>query len=788
MRPVAILKFVVVFSAVLFGFGVFPCAASAVPAIWDRSLPDLDLGRPAMLDATTGDFAQAPRPSAFSEEAEYIAALSALGDLAYEDANSGLLFVGSGSVTSLGVDVPNPELLNSVVGRPLDSRSFLRGSELAAGAWFVAHTRSGKLLLGRITSRSPSEIRLRWSILADPSQRFSAETVEEIASVSVDRLTSIQIPLLGEADPSVLRFRDGALAAGPRFEKPYSAKLLKGVVEQVRAAGDLGYFRPGSGMLVVGSGRSARLGVGSVASLAGRDLSSRLRDLSLIESLSLTPGAVFLIETTSGAHVILRIDSTDPDGLSVTWLMRSDGSATFPDLAGFDALYRVPDQRQLDELLLTATSRGNSVETDRLLRLGADANSTAGRDRRPALVHGVINGDRRTVELLLANGANPNGQGRLGWSALHVAAKLGRDPLAEMLIKSGADPSAQTVDGMSALNIALAATQPNLRVIELLREAGGQFDDLTLAARMGDIETLNRLLERDSSASRMKEDGLSALHAAAAAGQSAAVRVLLEAGADPSLESANEESALLMAARANDVDTVSALLEHSAITSTQKSAALYASNQNGNPELTRRILAAGADAKRAQERQPSPLDHALRYGSEELLDVYIAAGHPLTIEAAARLGRIEELKTLLDEGEEMNPFAANLDGTSPIHLAIENDQTAAVEVLLDHGVDPAAALPTWDNRSPLHLAAGRSNARSVELLLSRGADPNSADRVGRTPLYDAVSLGRVRTVRLLLEHGADPNLAPTGEAVLDIARTETIRKLLVDYGAQSLKE
>ena len=799
MRPHAIPKstvadvavsfavFVAVLFAALFTAAAFPEHASAAPVVWDRSLPDLDRGVPAMLDATSGEFTQAPRPSAFRLETGYSAALSGLGDLAYEDANSGLLFVSSGSAKSLGVNRPNLASLNGVAER-LSDRSFLRGPELADGTWFVARTRGGELLLGRITSRTASAIRLRWSIAADSGQPFTQETIDEIASVPVDRITSMHIPLLGEPQPSVLRLREAVLTEGPQFEKPYSAKILEVVVEQVQTAGDLGYFSPGSGMLVVGSGRSAPLGMGVVASLAGRDLSSRLRDLPLIESSSLSPGAVFLIQTTSGAHAILRIDSTEPDGMSVTWLMRSDGSATFPDLAAFDALYQVPDQRLLDELLLGAASRGNAIETARLLQLGADANSNAGRDGRPALVHAAINGDQRTLQLLLANGAKPNGRGHKGWTALHVAAKLGRAKLVEILIKSGAFPSAQTADGMNALRLALTATQPNLPVIKLLREAGEEFDDLTLAARLGDIETLKRLLDRDSSANRMHEDGLSALHAAAAAGQTAAVQALLEAGADPSLESSNAESALLVAARANSIDSVRVLLEHSAITATQKSAALYASNQNENPELTRRILAAGADPKRAREHQLSPLDHAHRYGSAELVDAYLDAGHPLTVVAAARLGRVEELTSLLEEGAEIDSSEMDLTGRSPIQLAIENDETGAVEVLIDHGVDPTATLPTWDKRTPLHIAATRSNARSTELLLRHGADPNLADRVGRTPLYDAVSLGRERTVRVLLESGADPNLAPAGESILDFARTEKLRDLLIEFGARSLAD
>ena len=46
-------------------------------------------------------------------------------------------------------------------------------------------------------------------------------------------------------------------------------------------------------------------------------------------------------------------------------------------------------------------------------------------------------------------------------------------------------------------------------------------------------------------------------------------------------------------------------------------------------------------------------------------------------------------------------------------------------------------------------------------------------------------MGREDTTRVLLEHGADPNIAPSGEALLDTTRNESLRKLLQDYGAVS---
>jgi ankyrin repeat protein len=179
----------------------------------------------------------------------------------------------------------------------------------------------------------------------------------------------------------------------------------------------------------------------------------------------------------------------------------------------------------------------------------------------------------------------------------------------------------------------------------------------------------------------------------------------------------------------------------------------------------------------------SPLDHALQYGSESVVAVYVDNGYALSTAAAARLGLVEQLTTLLEQG--VAPYEASADGRVPLQHAIENDRLEALRVLLDHGVAADAPLPTWDRRSPLHEAAARADADVVTLLLDRGADANQLDRVGRSPLYDAVAHGREDTVRVLLERGADPNLAPADEALIDITRSESIRTLLASHGARS---
>ena len=100
-------------------------------------------------------------------------------------------------------------------------------------------------------------------------------------------------------------------------------------------------------------------------------------------------------------------------------------------------------------------------------------------------------------------------------------------------------------------------------------------------------------------------------------------------------------------------------------------------------------------------------------------------------------------------------WAAEPDGTTPLHWAARRDDAAAVEHLLKTGADANAT-----NRygvTSLSLACINGNARVIELLLEAGADPNKALPGGETPLMTASRTGRVEAIKALLAHGAKVN-------------------------------
>ena len=96
--------------------------------------------------------------------------------------------------------------------------------------------------------------------------------------------------------------------------------------------------------------------------------------------------------------------------------------------------------------------------------------------------------------------------------------------------------------------------------------------------------------------------------------------------------------------------------------------------------------------------------------------------------------------------------APSADGTTPLHLAVRDNDLAKVNKLLAAGADVKAA-----NRygvTPLYLACQNADPAMIERLLKAGADPNAVSTEGETALMTVARTGVVEAARVLLDHGA----------------------------------
>ena len=104
--------------------------------------------------------------------------------------------------------------------------------------------------------------------------------------------------------------------------------------------------------------------------------------------------------------------------------------------------------------------------------------------------------DERLVALLLARGADPAAANVHGWTALHQAAYVGLPGLVELLLDAGA-PVAVEARGAGGTPLAVALFWGHRAAAERLAAAGRVPDNLRVAAGLGDLRRIERLVAPD---------------------------------------------------------------------------------------------------------------------------------------------------------------------------------------------------------------------------------------------------------------------------------------------------
>jgi len=236
----------------------------------------------------------------------------------------------------------------------------------------------------------------------------------------------------------------------------------------------------------------------------------------------------------------------------------------------------------------------------------------------------------------------------------------------------------------------------------------------------------------------------------------AAIKELLDKGANPNTTSKKEGTPILFeAAGRGHTETVRLLLEKGAkpdlpLKSNGATALLIAAN-NGHTEIVTALLEAGAYIDTCTKKGFTALAQASRQGHAKVVEVLLAKGadHNIT----------------------------PLNGQTPLILASNAGHTHVVSLLLDRKPD-VNSRDDAGHTALLHAVAG-GFPEVVKLLLVNGADINARDHNARTPLMLAVDKRYPSVVRILVEAGADISLRDTkGRSVVDYAGSESAFRTL----------
>lgn len=163
---------------------------------------------------------------------------------------------------------------------------------------------------------------------------------------------------------------------------------------------------------------------------------------------------------------------------------------------------------------------------------------------------------------------------------------------------------------------------------------------------------------------------------------------------------------------------------------------------------------------------------AAYYKNTYAVEMIRALRDDLTAYEAAAIGDQECLLEILAAQPDLVNQPAS-DGFSLLGLATFFGQTHLVKTLLEQGAEVNQASQNAMKVSPIHSAVATGNLELVQLILEHGADVNAQQQTGVTALHAAAHHGNKKLVQLLLDHGADSSIqTEEGKTALDFAVTD----------------
>ncbi|MBA2369003.1 MAG: ankyrin repeat domain-containing protein [Candidatus Protochlamydia sp.] len=360
------------------------------------------------------------------------------------------------------------------------------------------------------------------------------------------------------------------------------------------------------------------------------------------------------------------------------------------------------------------------------------------------------------VKILLENGADPNQWGLIDRiTPLHLSLSMENDEIVRALLNHHVDCSSISNQGVHAVH--LAAEKGKIDLLRLFAGKGISLDvknkdgitPIQLAAAQGKTDLVAALLPAESIAIiERKNEGKgvstldAALHSAAKHGQTETMQFLLERHANPETKTTSGDNAISLAAIQSPKSAFMSLLFDYKIsndTATLRKAILYAIAKD-NVDSMIALYEKGVTPNLDIQDGFTGLHLACSLGALHCTKWLLQNGadfmHPCAsgknaLEIAAS-GNSFELFSLLLNMTEVDVNLANSKGETLLHLAVRAGNLGHVLVLIKN----EAALDLLDcaGRTPLHIAAKEGHASLVSLLLICGANASVISTDNRTPL------------------------------------------------------
>jgi len=376
------------------------------------------------------------------------------------------------------------------------------------------------------------------------------------------------------------------------------------------------------------------------------------------------------------------------------------------------------DKKEVAKLLISAGAHFNALITDKRTNERIWFYS----ENNTPLICAIKRNNREIIELLIYSGAHVNdgtdGQG----FPLICAIKYSSKEIIELLISRGADVNFH----FKVTPLLSAVEMGNKEVVQLLISKGadvnlspGGTKPLMYAIRNDFVEIAELLFLYGGRGHSQSDVTDLALHK----GFIRLAKLMLRNGSTISPDE------LENAFKYNDKDLLELLVKR--IDNIFETSSYHESSKWAvfcSPETLRFLISVGVDINKKNRNGDTPLYHAIKFGTEEIVDILLSNG------ADIDLVRSESRETAL-------------------FVAIQCQKDKIIELLLNK----YSANLNDERFGYLALALNRGSKKLAELLLSKGYKNVDKSFLNCTPLLYAVNYNFLDLVNSLIEHGANIN-------------------------------
>jgi ankyrin repeat protein len=420
-----------------------------------------------------------------------------------------------------------------------------------------------------------------------------------------------------------------------------------------------------------------------------------------------------------------------PDKVAIikTWI---DQGAEWPDALAGDQPAAPPDVDA--SRLVAAIKRGDRAGFAATLK----ANPTASQKRDAGgvtpLMAAALNGDASQMQQLLDAGADPNATNDSGVTALMWAVTDSRKT--ELLLAHGAKVDIKSLDGRTALMIA-AGFRGSRRSAELLLDAHADPNvvstdgttALSQAAYVDDPVLFERLVQNGAS---LAKAGAGAVYLAALYGCDKCADLLLRPGELP--KELLNVAATIVAPPGGDGAAVKFLIEHGADSQTKDPAGrtllmLAAASDLQSADAVQLLLAQGVDVNATGPKGETALMYARQHGATPIVDLLLKSGARDSAPASAPVPQAAPAASIRQALERSVPLLQRNDVSSMKKagcVSCHNNTLTAVTVSnvrqSGFGVDEQAA------RSQVQAIAAYSESWRERILQGMGI-PGDVDTI-----------------------------------------------------------